>query len=496
MSTNPPSSSAALPSALPRATVVLWSILAAEVLILCLPWMVWGVLALAVLGLAAVFALIYAVIQGKGASILLAWVLIFPLGYHYVVFPKDQAVITLDRILIGLLLVTVCFSKPITSRPLSPDLLNAGLCWGLYVVWALIRVAGGKAPMSAMHVLLDALLLPALLGWYVVRNFDVRRYLPTLHALTCLAAVYVAGLGFAEDLLQKDLLPVTGGGVFVAGDQLSATDILIRPNGPFGADNSLAMFGISSLLLLLFLKQVLGREMSGWQRALHRIGIAAALAAAILPLFRSVIASLVLMFVVDVFFFQLGERRQRRMLAVLAFGFVILLVRFALPAVFEERSDPMNLFGRFAAYKQTFALFVDNPLGGVGLNNYAEAAQSSKYVTSYQDVESVDSPHSSMGAVLAETGILGFLPWILSQIFLVRCFWKLRQSGFVDGNVAWRWFLFLFLGYTVNGLTLAILYSVDINYWYVFIIAVLYKFAITGEGDRLGSPIGLMSQNA
>jgi hypothetical protein len=478
MSANPPSSSAPLSPSLPRDTVVLWGILATEVLALWLPVTVWGTLALAVVALAFLFALGYTVLRGYGAPLLVAWVLIFPLGYHYVAFPKDQALITLDRALIGLLLFTTLLSKRTAPEPISSDLRNAAICWGLFVVWATMRIPWGRASMSALHIVIDALLLPGLLGWYVVRYFDVRRYLPWLHAFTCVASVYVAAIGVAEDLLQRDLLPVTGGGVMLAGEESS---FLIRANGPFGSDNSLAMFGLASLVFLFFVRNVIGESMPRWQRALHRIGVAGALGAAVLPLFRSVIGSMVLMFVVDAVFFQVGQRRRRRMVAVLGFGFVLLLARLALPAIVEERSDPMNFFGRLAAYKQTFALWADNPLGGVGLNSYADAAGSSKYVTSYQDVESVDSPHSSLGAVLAETGMLGFIPCLLSQIFLVRCFWKLRQSGFVDGKVSWRWFLFLFLGYTVNGLTLAILYSVDINYWYVFILALLYKFAITGD---------------
>ncbi|HEX8814534.1 MAG TPA: O-antigen ligase family protein [Terriglobales bacterium] len=459
---------------------------------LLLPGMVWGVLALAALVLAFLFAFGYVTLRGYSAPILLAWVLLFPLGYHFVAFPKDQAIITLDRILIGLLLFTTFLSKRTNSEPLSNDLRNAALWWILYVGWALIRVPGGKAPMSAIHIVIDALFLPAVLGWYTVRYFDVRRYLPILHALTCIASVYVAGIGFAEILLQDDLLPVTGGGIVNAGNMFI---FLIRPNGPFGSDNSLAIFGTVSLVFLLFVKNVLGASMPRWQRALHRIGIAAALASVLLPLFRSAMISLAVMFVLDALFFQVGRRRQRRMMVVLAFGFLVLLVRLVLPVIYEERTDSYNLFGRVAAYKQTFALFADNPLTGVGLNNYIDAAQSTKYVTFYQDVISVDSPHSSVGEVLAETGLIGFVPWLLSQIFLVRCFWKLRQSKGPDGNTAWRWFLFAFLGYTINGLTLSIIYSMDVNYWYLFVLMLFYKFGITGNGAATGSHAELMSGN-
>jgi O-antigen ligase len=493
MSTNAPSSPATFPSSFPKSTVALWGILAAEVLVLWLPGAFWGILALAVLALAVLFALGYATLRGYGTPLLLAWVLIFPLGYHFVAFPKDQAIITLDRILISLLLLTTCLSKPTASEPLSDDLRAAAFWWMLYVAWAVIRIPGGKAPISALHVVIDGLFLPAVLGWYVLRYFDVRRYLPTLHALTCLAAMYVAAIGFAEMVYQDDLLPVTGGGVVAAGDELS---FLIRPNGPFGSDNSLAIFGIVSLVLLLFMKNVLGENMPRWQRVLHRAGIAAALACVVLPLFRSAMISLLMIFLVDVIFFQSGKHRRRRLGALLGLGFVILLVRFALPAVFAERSDPLNFFGRLAAYKQTFALFGDNPLAGVGFNSYSDAAQSTKYVTYYQDAVSVDSPHSSVGEVLAETGLIGFVPWLLSQILLIRCFWRLRQSGRPDGNTAWRWFLFAFLGYSINGLTLSIIYSVDINYWYIFALMLFYKFAVTGPDAAAGLQATLAPTNS
>jgi len=483
MSPDSQSASVLLASPSPRRWLVLSGILAAEVLILCLPVTWWGIAAAVLLGVILFFSLVFSVIQGRGEVPLLGWALIFPLGYHFLIFPQEQALITADRTLIALLLLAAFFAQrnPPRITVSSSSLRKSAVWWVIFLLGAALTIPQAKSPLSSLHVVIDALALPGVLAWYVLRYFDVRKHLSLLHAFTCLMSMYVAAIAVMEVVLQRDLLPVTGGALYFAGDYSGeGREILIRPNGPFSSDNSLAIVGLLSFFLILFLKKASPERMPTWQTVLHRMGLAAALVSALLPMFRSVVIALIAAVVIDVFY-QAGRRRVARFAILFLFAGGFLLLRLTLPDVFEERTDPEHVYGRVAQYQQSFAMFLDHPLTGVGLNNFGEAAQNSKYVMYYQGYESVDSPHSNLSAVLAETGIIGFVPFIASQVFLVSAFWRRRRIQSSDSTLVWKTFLFVFVGWWLNGLTLTILYAGDSNMWYLFVLAVLYKFAVTNE---------------
>ncbi len=469
---------------MPRGSLALWAILAAELLILTLPATWWAVAGGVLVGLVFLGVLVLLILGGEGGPIIVAWALTFPLGYHFVAFPKEQAIITLDRSALALALATICFAKRDGLRRLPSLLSKSAGYWGFFLVLAGLSIPWSKSPLAALHIWMDALVFPALMAWYVLRYFDVHRYSRALHAAICVMVMYTAAIGAAEVATLTDLLPVTGGGIYLAGGgEGSASQFLMRPNGPFSTDHAFALTGMVSFFLLLFLRREIGESVPRWQRILHRFGVSAALIQSLLPLFRSVMISFVVVLIVNAIY-QRGRSRVLRFAVILSFGFAFLLMRIALPQVFEERTSSFNFYGRIAEYKQTLAMFADHPLTGVGFNNFADAAQSSKYVTYYQESESVDSPHSNLGGILAETGLIGLVPFVMSQVFLVYAFWKLQRSGSRELDLVWKTFLFMFLSYWVNGLTLTIIYSPDINIWYLFALGVLYKFAITSRDVR------------
>ncbi len=460
-------------------TVALCGILAAEIMILCFPGIWWGIAGLSLLAVTVLLGLLIAVLRGRGEKIILGWILIFPLGYYYLSFPREGALLTLDRVFIGALLASACFAPRSVISGIPQALRKSGDYWGLFLLFAALAIPRAKTPLSSSRIWLEAFLFPALLAWYVLRYFDVRRFLSALHALTCVMAMYVTAIGLCEVILQRDLLPLPGGGFVVAGDYTDLTaQILPRPNGPFGTNSSFAMVGMVSLFFLLFLRKTLAGQMPAWQKIVHRMGVSAALVEALLPLFKSVLVSLTIVLLVDAFY-QHGRRRILRLGAVLSLGLAFLSLQIVLPSVFEERSDSGTLRARIAQQKQTLALFIDNPINGVGLSNFTDASQKSKYVTYYDDAEALGSEHNNLGAVLAETGLTGFLPFVASQVLIATAFWRLRRTSSNDSQLVWKAFLFLFLCYWINGLALTTAYFADLNLWYMFVLAALYKFAIT-----------------
>ncbi|MGB6472792.1 MAG: O-antigen ligase family protein [Candidatus Sulfotelmatobacter sp.] len=463
-----------------------WVIIALEVLILR-NYRLLGAAGLLLLALVSCFGVVVAVLRGRAQILLLGWILIFPLGYYFLAFPKDHQIITLDRTLIVLLLVSACFSDSCANHTISRALGKSAAYWLVFLLFAALTIPIGKTSLTSLRLLLEAFLFPALLAWYVLRYFEPRRYLSALHAITCVMAMYVAAIGIGEVILQRDLLPIADSSLLMAGDTGEATkQLLVRPNGPFASTNSFAMVGLVSFFFLVFLKKALAGDMPVWQRLLHRLGTAAALAEALMPLFKSVLVSLVLVLIVGSFYRQ-GGRRFVQLGAILSLGCALLFLQMALPSVFEERADSETFNERVAQEKQTLAVVIDHPLVGVGFANFSRAVGSGRYAASFKGAEALDSPHNILGAIFAETGVIGFLPFGASQALFVIAFWRLRRAKTKDSKLAWEVFLFIFLCYWINGLALALIYSEDLNLWYMLVLAVLYKFAITSP-DVLSSP--------
>ncbi len=456
-----------------------------EVLAICVPPIWWGTVALSFLVVAALVGVVMATLQGDGDSLILGWILIFPLGYYYLSFPRGRALISLDRVFICLLMVAACLAGQQRLARIPTALRNSAVCWAAFLVCAAATLPLVAVPISGLRVLLDAFLFPGLLAWYVVRYFDVRKHLRVLHVIACVMALYVGAIGIAEVALQRDLLATPDSAIFLAGDYSAeqATQILIRPNGPFSSTNSFALIGLVSLCLIPFLGAVQNKVMPSWQRLLQKFALLAALLTAIMPLFRSVFVSLGIILLVSAYYSR-GLRRFVRIAAISTFVLLALLVRVALPEVFAERSDPMNFYGRIAEQRQVLMMFLDHPIYGVGLNNFYYAAQSARYTTYYRDVESVDYPHNNLGAVLSETGILGFVPFVLSQLLLVRAFRRLC-GGRKELFPVWITFLFIFLAYWVNGMSLESAYFSDLNLYYMCALAILFKYGMTGSAPRL-----------
>jgi len=429
-----------------------------------------GIIAAIAASCVAIYLLV-ATLSGEVEPTILIWVLIFPLGYYFLSFPRDRSIVTLDRVVPVLLLSALALASKDRSRPLARALRKCAVAWIVFLVFAAASLVNASDILTSGRTLIDGFLLPAMLAWVVIRNFRVRENAGALHLVTCLMALYVAGIGVAEMVLGRDLLPLPGGEITFAG-------ALPRPNGPFWTNDAFALIGLVTFFLLLFLRNLLGERISSRRRVIHFVGLTAALATALMPMFRSMAVSLLIILLIA----ALSARRPAMRLA----GIVLLLVCLSggtliavlAPDTYADRSNPDNIYGRIAEQRQTWQLFSTHPIFGVGLGRFTEIVnRDTRYLAFYNGVRSVDSPHNTLGGILAETGILGFVPYVTAQILLFLSFWRLRKGG-PRGQLAWTYFLYIFLGYSINGMTLASGYSSDLNLWFMFSIAILYKYSM------------------
>jgi len=418
--------------------------------------------------------LVVEALRGRIDGILLWWAATLPLG-AYLSFPREHSIVTLDRVVILVACMGIFIAAPRARIAVPFTLRQAGLVCLLFAAVACITLRTSMNALNAARIILDSFALPFLLGWCVIARFDVRRRLPTIHTALCISSIISAVIAAAEIVTGQDLFPIGTPAIAYGG--------LIRPNGPFESNDSLALIGTVSFFFLLFLRAALGPKLSAGRKVLHSIGLAAAIGMALMPMFRSVVITLLLVLIIDTFWGQRTPRRAWRVgLMVVSAGLIFLVPLFA-PAVFEDRSSGENAYARVAEYEQSLRVFLDHPVVGIGFLNFNRyVAGELRYVTSYRGVTSVDWPHSNLAQILTETGLLGFVPYMMAHVLLVRGMWKLRQLN-SSGYLVWKYSVYIFLGYWITGLTEGSGYS-PLNLWYVFAIAVFCKYALT-ESDLM-----------
>ena len=414
------------------------------------------------------------VFRGRSDGILLCYALAFPFGYCLLSFPREHSIVTLDRVVILVAFMGLFLVKPSMLIAVPKALRWAGLAWLAFIVVAGFTLGKSPSPMNEARILVDGFLLPLLLGWCVIARFDVRRRLPTLHTVVCISSILCAAIAAAEVVTGQDLLPTESSAIFFAGS-------IARPNGPFETNDALALVGAVSFFFVLFLRAGLGPRLSAGRRILHSIGLAAAVGMSLMPMFRSVAITLLLVLIIDTFWEQKTTPSAWRVGLMGASAGLIFLAPVFAPEVFEDRSRPENAYARVAEYEQSLRVFLDHPMLGVGFLNFnSYVTGEPRYVASYRGVSSVDTPHSNLAQVLTETGILGFVPYVMAQVLLLRAMWQLRQLS-SSGCLVWKYSGYMFLAYWLTGLVEGSGYS-PVNLWYMFAIAVSYKYASTEPG--------------
>ena len=249
-------------------------------------------------------------LRGRLEGILLCWAAVFPLGYYFLSFPREQSILNLDRVVVLVAFVGLFLARPKAPTEVPEGLHRAALACLVFFAVACITLKNSPSPLNAVRVLFDGFLLPILLGWCVIARFDVRGRLPALHTAVCISSIISAAVAAAEIVVHQDLFPI--------GPAATAYGGIVRPNGPFESNDALALIGAVSFFFLLFLRTTLGPVLSAGRKILHAVGLSAALGMALMPMFRSVAITLLLVLIIDTFWEQRGSRRALRVVLMLS----------------------------------------------------------------------------------------------------------------------------------------------------------------------------------
>jgi hypothetical protein len=161
--------------------------------------------------------------RGKMDGILIIWAAVFPLGYYFASFPREQSIFTLDRAVVLVAFLGLFFAKRGPVTPVPSTLRRAGLVSLAFVAVGCVTLGKSASALYAARALFDSFLLPFLLVWCVIWRFDVRARLPALHSAVCISSIISAIVAAAEIVLGQDLLPLSTSAVATAGD-------IVRPN--------------------------------------------------------------------------------------------------------------------------------------------------------------------------------------------------------------------------------------------------------------------------
>jgi hypothetical protein len=404
-----------------------------------------ALLALALLAAAAVSS----IFASLGSTALIAWPPLAVAGYLLVRFPRDHPLITFDRVWIGGLLAYILLTHRGVPATATGRFMRIGL--GAFIAAFGIRAIATSTSISGpIQTWINSIVLPSIVFIAACRYATTRERTHRFTASLMIAGGLLGAIGLAERIVGFELASLSGGERRY-DEVIGAT----RISGPYPVPETYALSLVICFAATLYWLQSRGRGPYIWGiliAGLEVTGIA-------FSYFRAAwIAALLVM----IGSFGIRPRRFGRTVAVAA---VIGSLAFAGTTQLEHRNkgfeartnNTSNIYGRLATYDQGIQIFKGAPLTGIGIDEYTTVTGQRAPIV-FHNVQSVESPHSSFIAVLAEQGLLGFVPLVLlgGGIWLVirrlRAVASTSEEGVLAGSIAGA-----AAGYLIMSLTLTML---------------------------------------
>jgi O-antigen ligase len=356
-----------------------------------------------------------------GSSAVLIWPVAATGGYLLQV-PRNNVVLTFDRVWIGGLVAYIALNPRRTPRTPATRLLLVALLW-FVVSFGLLSVTTSASIDGPVRIWIDAIVLPAILfvacERYCLLGSDRAR---RLAASLMIAGGVLGAIGIAQRILGFELATLTGGSVRF-DENVDAT----RISGPYPAPEPYALS--LAICFAATLYWILSRKRGdGYFWALVPAGLQ--VTAIALALFRAGWIAAILVVIAS---FGLRPGRFGRTFALTA---VAVAVAFAATLQLEQNrtvatrvNNTDNINGRLATYKEGVEMFRSAPVFGVGVDQYHTVAQHRRPEI-VRGVPAVDYPHSSYVGLLAEQGAVGFLPFLVLSYAVWRLIRTLRSVSF------------------------------------------------------------------
>jgi O-Antigen ligase len=431
--------------------------------------------------------------------ILIAWFATTPVASFFIRFPADKSIITFNRAAIAVAVIALAFGRKDKAEDSRFRATGFEAAWLLLSVIALASALARSNDLPyALRIAVDTFLLPLVLFHIARHRFDARGRGSQL----LMGAVAVSLFLFVTGAYEI----ITGSNLFQYKGSELVREWALRVNGPFASDSSYAIISLLFALFLIAAPQLLKAKMDRSARLIYRCAVAAAVAAALLPLFRMVAVALV----VSLTFFKLatalksksreaegadsrnGESRilagsyshlfnssPLQWLGLVVLAVAIWVVMFGPYSTERRLTDPRSAYGRLATWESAASLALDNPLLGVGLANYSDAFNA-KYnfrgeiKLEVMETRAADSPHSNWLWVAADLGLPALALYAAANLSLMLMGLRaLRRARGARTQAAAVGFVALLIAYWLPGLTLASGYYSDLNLYFFFMLGLL-----------------------
>ena len=448
--------------------------------------------------------------------LLILWFATTPIASFYIRYPPERSLITFDRAVFGLVaLILLIKWRRVAAIKTDGSRTTGFLSASRFeVTWALLSIVALMSAVVASNnfeyatkMAVDSFWLP-LLAFHVSRHHvDPRNRASSLTLTSIWLAWFLFATGAFEFATGVNLFGYKGSELIREGER--------RVNGPFAADSSYAIICLLVTLLLFAMPRMLRLKFDTTGRVVYAGALAAGVVASLLPLFRSVALALVICWAI----IEIGLVKQRasegvagesqdKSILTSRSSFVDWLTKprlvvFAVIALavvvaesmsgsvrFEKRlADPQNAYGRLATWKAAAEVSFENPLFGVGLSNYNEYFDQKYNWVAEPDVyvfgaRANRSPHSNPIWILAELGIIGFVLYLASNVYLFLMGYRaLKGASNEVQRMAAICFLALAVAYWIPGLTLSSGYYSDLNLYYFFMLGVLSNKSLVSGSE-------------
>jgi O-antigen ligase len=358
--------------------------------------------------------------------VLVWWVALEGVSYAFVRYPLHHNLVTLDRVVMLGVAGALFLSPRPQLTPQTRRLYRAFIAFVLlYGARAFLThqlpTAPGYQPFVRFQLQanwLDQAALPLIAFAAAIRVGVEEVWLKLARSLTFLGTS-VAVLGLAEWKLGFELATLSHASVF--------SDVeagVIRVGGPYADPTTYGgVLVICIAATCYWIRQSEARLLASVALLLEVFGLAPSFTKTV---WGAAIATLVI---------GLGVHKRVSVRMVLVAGYtaffvasVYFLTRHSTAVAERVTGSTGNFWGRLGDYAQGILIFKKSPLTGAGFGQFINAQQFVKPVY-VNGVRSALSAHNTVISVLAETGLLGFIPLLFLIVCAFALVWQVRRAA-------------------------------------------------------------------
>jgi O-antigen ligase len=395
--------------------------------------------------IAVVAAALVLIFARLGPRVLLWWIPLTGVAYPFLRYPSLNPIVTFDRLwvfgLLGVVLLTA--GRKLSRRTRATK--NALIL--MIAIFGVQAIASDGLGVNTLSAWTDIYLLPVVVFFAANRLASSPGRIVQLTRMLVVAGVSLAALGIAERIFSFELASRTGG-----VPRYDAVIHAVRIAGPYPDPEPYALVLIVCLAATLYWMQFSKRYLLGTTAAAMQSTAVA------MTFFRAAWIAALAVVVLSLVWRPQQHARAIGLLAILAAIGTLSYVTLERSHIFQERvQNTENIYSRLGAYHQSLDLFQSSPVTGVGIGEYHETAQTALPLL-FHGVPAVSYAHSSYLSVLAEQGLIGFIPLVVLTISIWQLVRQFRKRATSTPDVLFAASLMgAAVGYFIMSLTLTML---------------------------------------